>query len=224
MDGPAYLVPAAILMAGFSFWIRAHFQTSFRSAIEIGVVAAGCLALAAGIINEVRSPRSPVCRKATSDCEVPNVPLEARGPGQAARVAKDVEHSSLSDIDSVTAVYDITAHTVYLPSGAQLEAHSGLGSRLDDPRYVHEHMRGATPPSIYELIPREKPFHGVRALRLLPVGNQNIFGRKGLLAHTYMLGPKGHSNGCVVFKDYHMFLQAFEAGEVKRLLVVPRFN
>jgi hypothetical protein len=43
------------------------------------------------------------------------------------------------------AVYGISAHTVYLPDGTELEAHSGRGGRLDDPRYVHEHMRGATP-------------------------------------------------------------------------------
>src|SRR5262249_11370381 len=58
------------------------------------------------------------------------------------------------------AVYDISAHTVYLPDGTKLEAHSGLGSRLDDPRYVREHMRGATPPNVYELELREKTFHG----------------------------------------------------------------
>src|ERR1019366_2639331 len=39
--------------------------------------------------------------------------------------------------DSRTAVYDIAAHTVYLPNGQRLEAHSGLGDKLDDPRYVH---------------------------------------------------------------------------------------
>lgn len=128
------------------------------------------------------------------------------------------------EIDSSTAVYDIAAHTVYLPDGLELEAHSGLGARLDDPRFVHEHMRGATPPSVYELIPRERPFHGVRALRLIPVGNRQIFGRKGLLAHTYMLGPKGDSNGCVVFKNYNAFLQAFDSGKVRRLLVVAHVD
>lgn len=128
------------------------------------------------------------------------------------------------EIDNSTAVYDIAAHTVYLPDGIELEAHSGLGARLDDPRFVHEHMRGATPPSVYELIPREKPFHGVRALRLIPVGNRQIFGRKGLLAHTYMLGPKGDSNGCVVFKNYNAFLQAFDSGRVRRLLVVAHVD
>ena len=35
-----------------------------------------------------------------------------------------------------TAVYDITAKTVYLPDGTKLEAHSGLGSNLDDPAFV----------------------------------------------------------------------------------------
>jgi Protein of unknown function (DUF2778) len=122
------------------------------------------------------------------------------------------------------AVYDISAHTVYLPDGTKLEAHSGRGKRLDDPRYVHEPMRGATPPNVYDLALREKTFHGVQALRLKPVGGGNTFGRSGLLAHTYMLGPKGESNGCVVFKNYHAFLQAFQNGQVKRLIVVDNLK
>ena len=43
-----------------------------------------------------------------------------------------------------TAVYDIAAHTVYLPNGQALEAHSGLGPYFDDPNHVHMRMRGAT--------------------------------------------------------------------------------
>jgi hypothetical protein len=37
-----------------------------------------------------------------------------------------------------------------------------------------------------------------------------------------MLGPNGDSNGCVSFKDYNAFLQAYRNGEVKRLAVVTR--
>ena len=124
--------------------------------------------------------------------------------------------------DRATAVYDIAAHTVYMPDGTQLEAHSGLGPRLDDPRYVHERMHGPTPPHVYDLKLRETLFHGVRALRLTPVGGGSVFGRTGLLAHTYMLGPNGDSNGCVSFRNYDAFLQAFENGNVKRLAVVTR--
>jgi hypothetical protein len=125
--------------------------------------------------------------------------------------------------DRSTAVYDISARTVYLPDGSKLEAHSGLGSKLDDPRYVHVKMHGATPPHVYELEPREALFHGVPALRLKPVGGeQAIFGRTGLLAHTYMLGPNGDSNGCVSFKDYDAFLHAYRNGGIKRLAVVAR--
>ena len=103
-----------------------------------------------------------------------------------------------------TAVYDITAKTVYLPDGTKLEAHSGLGSNLDDPRSQRTRMRGVTPPHIYTLKPREALFHGVPALRLTPVGGESaIYGRDGLLAHTFMLGPNGDSNGCVSFKDYY---------------------
>ena len=124
--------------------------------------------------------------------------------------------------DRWTAVYDIAAHTVYMPDGARLEAHSGLGNRLDDPHYVSEQNRGATPPHLYDLEPRAELFHGVRALRLNPVGGGGVFGRSGLLAHTYMLGPHGDSNGCVSFRDYDAFLQAFLNGQVRRLAVVAR--
>jgi len=120
-----------------------------------------------------------------------------------------------------TAVYDISSRTVHMPNGDKLEAHSGLGEHMDDPRYAHLRMRGATPPHTYNLTMREAPFHGVRALRLNPVGGSGaIHGRDGLLAHTYLLGPNGDSNGCVSFKDYDKFLQAYLRGEVKRLIVV----
>lgn len=127
--------------------------------------------------------------------------------------------------DRQTAVYDISAKKVYMPDGSRLEAHSGLGGRLDDPSGVREKMRGATPPHVYDLKPREALFHGVAALRLTPVGGEAaIFGRTGLLAHTYMLGPNGDSNGCVSFKDYAAFLKAYRNGEVRRLIVVASLN
>nr|WP_245258244.1 DUF2778 domain-containing protein [Rhodopseudomonas palustris] len=128
---------------------------------------------------------------------------------------------SPSEDDRYTAVYDITAKTVYMPDGSKLEAHSGLGPKMDDPRHVNVRMHGATPPHIYDMKMREALFHGVAAIRLTPVGGQDlIHGRTGLLAHSYMLGPRGDSNGCVSFKDYNAFLQAFKRGEVKRLVVV----
>jgi hypothetical protein len=120
-----------------------------------------------------------------------------------------------------TAVYDISARVVYLPTGEKLEAHSGLGDRRDDPRFVHVSMKGATPPHLYDLSLREQLFHGVRALRLNPIGGAGaIHNRVGLLAHTFMLGPNGDSNGCISFRDYDRFLQAYLKGDVKRLLVV----
>jgi hypothetical protein len=124
--------------------------------------------------------------------------------------------------DGGTAVYNIATRTVTLPSGERLEAHSGLGEMMDDPRYVNVRMRGATPPGTYALTERESLFHGVRAIRLTPVGGpEAIYGRVGLLAHTYMLGPSGASNGCVSFRNYDRFLQAYLAGEIRSLVVVP---
>lgn len=128
-------------------------------------------------------------------------------------------------IGAGTAVYDISASTVYLPSGEKLEAHSGLGSLRDDVRYVHVKNRGATPPHTYNLTMRESLFHGVAAIRLTPTGGERqIHNRNGLLAHTYMLGPRGDSNGCVSFKDYKRFLAAFKRGEIRRLVVVPSYK
>jgi hypothetical protein len=123
--------------------------------------------------------------------------------------------------DNMTAVYDITAHAVYLPNGTILEAHSGMGTLRDDPEHVSVPMQGATPPATYDLKPREAQFHGVSALRMTPVEGSDVSGRSGLLTHSYMLGPKGDSNGCVSIRDYDRFLKAYSNGEFTRLVVVP---
>ena len=53
------------------------------------------------------------------------------------------------DDDGCTAIYDITARTVYLPSGRRLQAHSSFGDLMDTPRHVNVRMRGSTPPNVY---------------------------------------------------------------------------
>jgi Protein of unknown function (DUF2778) len=122
--------------------------------------------------------------------------------------------------DNETAVYDITAHAVYLPNGTVLEAHSGMGSLRDDPDHVSVHMTGATPPAVYSLKPREKDFHGVAALRMTPSDGSDIGGRSGLLVHSYMLGPNGDSNGCISVRDYDRFLKAYNEGQFTHIAVV----
>jgi hypothetical protein len=151
----------------------------------------------------------------------------AAAPAKKVRLAalEMPKGSSLSpDTDSKTAIYDITARTVYMPDGRRLEAHSGLGDRMDDPRHIKVRREGPTPPGTYNLSMRESLFHGVRAIRLTPVDESKMFGRDGILAHTYMLGPSGQSNGCVSFSDYPAFLQAFQRGEVTRIVVVERLT
>jgi hypothetical protein len=141
--------------------------------------------------------------------------------------APKVRQASLSaspDGRNRTAIYDISAQVVYLPDGRRLEAHSGLGSYMDDPRYVHVKREGPTPPNTYRLTLRENLFHGVRAIRLIPAGDGNMFGREGILAHHYLLGPNGQSNGCVSFADYPAFLNAYLNGEIDRLVVVERLE
>jgi hypothetical protein len=129
---------------------------------------------------------------------------------------------SVSGYDHYTAVYDISARVVYLPDGTKLEAHSGLGQGLDNPRFVAERAVGPTPPHVYELTLREGSFHGVQALRLNPVGDGGVYGRDGFLAHPFMLGPNGDSNGCVSFRDYDAFLRAYQNGQIKKIAVVAK--
>jgi len=160
---------------------------------------------------------------------IPIAPAPAMpAPGVAERRAGPrlayADPKSLLTPDSHTAIYDIVAHTVYLPGGERLEAHSGLGRFLDDPRFITQKARGPTPPNVYRLTLRGELFHGVRAIRLTPEDDGRMFGRDGILAHTYMLGPSGQSFGCVSFKNYPEFLNAFLRGEIDRLVVVPRLE
>jgi Protein of unknown function (DUF2778) len=145
-------------------------------------------------------------------------------PASRPRHDQDHDDTILRAPQTRTAIYDISARTVYLPDGRMLEAHSGLGRKMDDPRFVHVRMQGATPPNVYDLRLREALFHGVQAIRLTPVDGRKMFGRDGMLAHSYLLGPNGQSHGCVSFRNYPAFLQAFLKGEVKRLVVVRRLE
>jgi hypothetical protein len=122
--------------------------------------------------------------------------------------------------DKWTAVYDIKAHAVYLPDGTVLEAHSGRNEKMDDPFFVTVKNQGPTPPTLYKLTYRERPFHGVAALRLTPFHKAEVFNRDGLLAHPYFLGKRGDSKGCVSFKNYQAFLDAYRRGDFKHLVVV----
>jgi hypothetical protein len=122
--------------------------------------------------------------------------------------------------DNETAVYDLAAHAIYLPNGTVLEAHSGMGSLRDDLEHVSVPNLGATPPAVYSLKPREKDFHGVAAIRMTPTEGSDIFGRSGLLVHSYMLGPNGDSNGCISVREYDRFLKAFNDGQFSHIAVV----
>jgi hypothetical protein len=209
-------------------------------------VAAAAVSTYVAELNPASTPASPLSTPPTPEFTTANtVPLPKPNParhettrspvGEAAPQVAMAMPSSAADKralglqtsstllpgpDSRIAVYDIGAHTVHLPNGQKLEAHSGLGDKLDDARYIKVKNRGPTPPNVYDLTLREALFHGVRAIRLNPVREDDMFGRDGMLAHTYMLGPNGDSNGCVSFKDYPAFLRAVLRNEVDRLVVV----
>ncbi len=187
---------------------------------------------ASNVLNYARLP-SPdsgehgIAQPATGRSTPKLAPAALSPPTSAARKRVATAEASKDSIspaydDSRTAIYDIAARTVYLPNGRRLEAHSGFGSYMDDARYVNLKRQGPTPPNTYKLVMREEPFHGVRAIRLVPVGDGKMFGRDGMLAHSYMLGPSGQSNGCVSFSDYSAFLEAYLKGEVDRLVVVEQ--
>jgi hypothetical protein len=125
---------------------------------------------------------------------------------------------------SHTAIYDISAKTVYMPNGDRLEAHSGLAEFMDDVRAVSLRKQGPTPPNVYELRMRESLFHGVQAIRLVPVDGHKMYGRDGILAHPFMLRANGESNGCVSFRDYPAFLKAYQRGEITRMVVVEQLD
>jgi hypothetical protein len=150
--------------------------------------------------------------------------IDVRLPAPRKEVPQSRKEVPPPENDGRTAIYDIMARTVYLPNGRRLEAHSGFGDLMDNPRHVNVRMQGATPPNVYNLTLREGLFHGVRAIRLNPVDDSKMYGRAGILAHPYMLGANGQSNGCVSFSDYPEFLNAFLTGEVTRLVVVERLE
>ena len=118
------------------------------------------------------------------------------------------------------AIYDITAKTVYMPDGTKFEAHSGLGQYRDNPKYKNVKTKGPTPPNTYKLSMRESPFHGVPALRMTPQDPSRMFGRDGILTHTYLRRRPGDSAGCIAFKAYYSFLLYYKRGEIHTIVVV----
>jgi Protein of unknown function (DUF2778) len=198
----------------------ASFANRFASADDCPVSFDDSLASAMRVLaDSLRLPPDREIQKKRADA--PPKPTIFKAHIGLSQTRKEV--LPLED-DGRTAIYDITARTVYLPNGRRLEAHSGFGDLMDNPRHVHVRMQGATPPNVYNLTLRERLFHGVRAIRLNPVDDSRMYGRAGILAHPYMLGPNGQSNGCVSLSDYPEFLNAFLRGEVTRLVVVERLE
>ena len=169
-------------------------------------------------------PAARLDRPSSEAIAQPSEPTIAELPPPVRRAVSPLASLGFGRNDGV-AVYDISAATVYMPDGSRLEAHSGMGPMVDNPRFVDRIDTGPTPPNVYNLIMRKGRFHGVEALRLIPANGNNRFGRVGLLAHTYLLrGRPAESNGCVAFKDYERFLDAFKRGYVTRLVVVPSLS
>ena len=172
-----------------------------------------------------KAPAKPAMQLASLPPQTPQTPEPGyfdffrklfANPDHAAR--------AMLDANPKTAIYDIERRVVYLPGGEKLEAHSGYGEFMDDPTSFDRKNLGVTPPNVYAVSFREKLFHGVRALRMTPVGKGKMYGRDGILAHSYLLGEGGQSNGCMSVKDYDKFLQAYEDGKFKQIIVMRRID
>lgn len=192
------------------------------SLAEDDVVFTGSIGSHAGSFGAMRA--TPLRLDLPDVTEAP-LPLPRVRPRLAALTPPDLEPKPDAVAPTArTAIYDIAAQTVYMPNGEALEAHSGYGEYMDDPKHVRLRMRGVTPPNTYRLTMREALFHGVEAIRMTPENKAAMFGRTGILVHPYLLGPNGQSNGCVSIKDYGKFLAAFKRGEVDRMIVVFRLD
>jgi len=86
--------------------------------------------------------RQPTREKATDQSAIGRSPRKPAAASTLVTAEKkrvrtaELSQDSLPFADSHTAVYDIAAHTVYMPNGRRLEAHSGLGNLMDDPSLV----------------------------------------------------------------------------------------
>jgi hypothetical protein len=112
---------------------------------------------------------------------------ETRGRDSAASVppSRSLEFGTIErparDYAKSTAAYDFTAGSWYPPNGTRLENRSGLGDKLDHPRFVDELERAAMPSHLDERMPRSALFPMVQALLLPPICTSFWFSRTRLL-------------------------------------------
>ena len=114
---------------------------------------------------------------------------------------RNIISSPSASYDRWTAVYDVAAHTVYLPNGTRLEARSGLGNRL-----ARSTLRK----------------HGTAFPRSTSVApytdwQRRLFGRTGLLAHTYMLSPNGNSRKFQIAAQHQLLAHPLVVGRVCKI-------
>ena len=92
-------------------------------------------------------------------------------------------------------------------------------------RYVDKRMTGPTPPNVYDLKLREAPFKGIARHPADPDRQFQDARPRRHPAHPYHPGPRpAQSNGCVSIKDYDAFVNAFDRGEIDRIVVVERLG
>src|SRR5262249_53651526 len=99
---------------------QSSFNESLASAMEV-------------LANSLRLPPDREAQNRQADAPpkatVPNVHVRLAQPRK--EVPQPRKEVPPLEEDGRTAIYDITARTVYLPSGRRLEAHSGFGDLMD---------------------------------------------------------------------------------------------
>ncbi|WP_420414734.1 tlde1 domain-containing protein [Roseibium sp.] len=189
-----------------------------------------------GAINKPRKPVKAKTKAKTKDkprqtksapvlaYAAPQEPKTERPPFDGIGKLFNGGKAGLPGRSSKIAVYDISAAVVHMPDGSKLKANSGIGHRMNKPKYAYVKNLGPTPPNVYKLRMRERRFHGVEAIRMLPYDVAAMRGRDGMLAHSPLLRKSKGSHGCVAFTHYNKFLRAFKKGKVKTMIVVPNMS
>lgn len=163
--------------------------------------------------NQKRS-RVRCCRSASAGCQA----LLAAFPRRSAKIP--MLGGSLPG-DRQTAVYDISAHTVYLPDGTRPEAHPARPKLDDRACCVRRDDWKVTPPHIYESRRRAKRC-SMACSRLVAHaigGEDKIFGCRPPRITTYMLGSNGDPMAVCRSRITAAVFNAYRNHGIRRLAV-----
>ena len=145
--------------------------------------------------------------------------------GGVTGIARSVISGGQSGYNRRTAIYDISAHTVYLPNGAT--AGGAFGSRRRDRTIRASCMKecaGRRHQMFTSLLRANSFFMGFKRCVSNPSARAIFSDAPDFWRILICSCANGASNGCVSFKNYDAFLQAYQNGEIKHLAVVAHLD